>query len=97
MTEFHSVLQEDSTVVIRYYDFLSTLIDFSIERRAVSSGSPNFFPLADFLPTAVLPTDLSLSAPTSQHISACLFPFTGNHLLLHNGSSGAVSHIILFR
>ena len=69
MTEFHGDFTEKHPVIVIY--ILGSLLRPVLQQESVSSvsfGFPNSFRLTDFLPTAVLPTGLSIPAPTRLEI-----------------------------
>ena len=71
MTEFHGDFTEKHPVIVIY--ILGSLLRPVLQQESVSSvssGFPSLFRLTDFLPTAVLPTDLSISAPTRLEVIA---------------------------
>lgn len=70
MTEFHSAfIGERPEVVTLNLGSLSPCV--SPQASNVSFGFPNSFRYADFLPTAVLPTGLSIPAPTCLEFRNC--------------------------
>ena len=64
MTEFHGDFTKEHPVVVSYNLGLSLDLIKQESNSSVSFGFPNSFRSADFLPTAVPPTGLSIPVPT---------------------------------
>ena len=70
MTEFHSAFIGERPEVVTLN--LGAPLTLRVPQASnVSFGFPNLFRYADFLPTAVLPTGLSIPAPTYLEFRNC--------------------------